>query len=211
VPNDSLVAERDTVAAATPVPLSAIDCGDPAALSVMVMAAVNAPEAKGPKWPWMVQFAPAASVVPQLFAKTNEDAFAPVRAMLVMDSVASPELVRVSVADPLVLPTFTLPNESFEADRDTNGTATPVPLSAIDCGDPAALSVMVMAAVSAPEAKGPKCPWIVQFAPAARVAPQLFAKTNEDAFVPVTAMLVIDNVAEPLLVSVTVCDPVIEP
>jgi hypothetical protein len=72
------------------------------------------------------------------------------------------------------------------------------------CGDPVALSVIVTAAVTAPVAVGAKCPWIVQFAPTARLVPQLFANTNEDAPVPVTVMLVIANVAVPVLVITTV-------
>jgi hypothetical protein len=76
----------------------------------------------------------------------------------------------------------------------------------MDCGEPVALSVIVIAAVSAPVVVGPKCPWIVQFAPAARLAPQLLPKTNEEASVPVTAMLVIDRLAAPVFVMVTDCD-----
>jgi len=45
-----------------------------------------------------------------------------------------------------------------------------------------------------------------QFAPTARLVLQLFAKTNEDAFVPVTRMLVIDSAALPELVKATYCD-----
>jgi len=82
----------------------------------------------------------------------------------------------------------------------------PVPVKAMLCGEPAALSVIVTAAVSAPVAVGAKCPWIEQLAPTARLVPQLLAKTNEDALVPVTAMLVIVNAAAPVLVIVTDCD-----
>lgn len=80
----------------------------------------------------------------------------------------------------------------------------PVPLRRMLCGDPLALSVIVTAAVNAPVIVGAKCPWIVQFAPTARLVPQLLAKMNEDAFVPVTAMLVIVNAAVPVLVMTTV-------
>jgi hypothetical protein len=186
-------------------------CGEPPALSTIFMDATNAPVVVGPKWPWMVQFAPAARVGPQLFVNTNDDAFVPVTPMLVIESVESPVLVRVTVCDPLIAPTFTVPNDSVVADSFSNGTATPVPLSAIDCGDPVALSVMVMAAVSAPEANGPKCPWTVQFAPAARLVPQALAKTNDEALVPVTATLAMESAALPVLVKVTDAEPLVDP
>jgi hypothetical protein len=80
-----------------PVPLNVIDCGELVALSVMVMAAANAPADAGAKWPWMVQLAPAARVAPQLFANTNDEASAPVTLMLEIVSVASPVLVIVTV------------------------------------------------------------------------------------------------------------------
>jgi hypothetical protein len=74
------------------------------------------------------------------------------------------------------------------------------------CGEPVALSVMVMAAVRAAAVAGVKCPWMVQFAPAARLDPQLFANTKEDASVPVTAMLVMASTELPVFVKVTLCE-----
>ena len=70
------------------------------------------------------------------------------------------------------------------------------------CGDPLALSVIVTAAVNVPVAVGAKCPWIEQLAPTARLVPQLFANTNCEAFVPVTATLVMLRAAAPVLVMV---------
>ena len=151
----------------------------------------------------MLQFAPAARLVPQLFANANEEAFVPVTVMPEMDNVRAPELVKVTDCDALVEPTFTEPNERLAADSFAIGAARPVPLSAIDCGEPLALSVMVMAAGREPVAMGLKCPWMLQFAPAARLVPQLFENAYEEAFAPVTAMLAIDNVALPVLVRVT--------
>jgi len=81
-----------------------------------------------------------------------------------------------------------------------------VPLSANFCGEPAALSLIVIAAVNTPITVGAKCPWMVQLAPSARLVPQLLAKINEDALVPVTAMLVIDRTEVPVLVIVTICE-----
>jgi len=91
---ERLVADNVT-GAATPVPLRATVCGELRAESFMVIAAVSAPAVVGPKWPWMEQLAPTARVLPQVFAKTNEDGSAPVKVMLEMLSGALPMLVRV--------------------------------------------------------------------------------------------------------------------
>ena len=71
--------------------------------------------------------------------------------------------------------------------------------------------MMVIEAVSAPVATGAKCPWIMQLAPTARLVPQLLANTNEEASVPVNAMLAIDTAAVPVFVIVTDCDPLDDP
>lgn len=86
-----------------------------------------------------------------------------------------------------------------------------MPLSAILCGEFAALSTMVMAAVRGPPTVGAKCPWMLQLAPTARLVPQEFPNVNEDALGPVTVMLVIDRAWPPVLVRVTVCDAVADP
>ena len=69
----------------------------------------------------MVQFAPAATLVPQLFANPNEEASAPVTAMLEMASAASPVLVSVTVCDALAAPTVSLPKLRLVADKLTAG------------------------------------------------------------------------------------------
>lgn len=79
-----------------PVPVSAMLCGELTALSVIVTEAVSAPSAAGVKWPWMVQLPPAATLVPQVLAITNEDASAPVTAMLEMASGKALVLVKVT-------------------------------------------------------------------------------------------------------------------
>src|ERR1035438_6254468 len=68
---------------------------------------------------------------------------------------------------------------------------------------------MVMAAVNAPNTVGAKCPWIAQVAPPARLDPQVFANTNEEAFAPVTPMLAMAKFAPPVLVKVTCCDALV--
>ena len=105
----------------------------------------------------MLQFAPAARLAPQLLTNTNEVAFAPVTAMLVIVSVALPVLVKVTACDAVAVPTAEEPNDRLVADSVAPGPR-PVPLSATLCGVPVALSVIRMAAVSAPPVKGAKCP-----------------------------------------------------
>ena len=208
-PNARLVADSVT-AGPSPVPLSAIACGEPPALSTIVMAAVRAPPVSGLKWPWMLQFAPAAKLVPQEFANVKDEAFAPVMVMLAIDSAWLPLLVIVMYCDAVTDPTATLPNATLVVDSVTAGPS-PVPVSAMLCGDPEALSVIEMAAVSDPPAVGSKSPVIVQVPPAATLVPHVFVNANEVAFAPVTPMLVIDNATPPVLVSVTDCVAVAVP
>lgn len=141
-----------------PVPLSVMVCGEPAALSVMVTAAVCAPVAVGAKCPWMVQLAPTVRLAPQVLAKTNEEASVPVSAMLVIVKVAVPVLVMVTDCDALVEPTMVAGNARLAAENVTGPDCNPVPVSAMVCGDVAALSVRVTAAVRAPVTAGAKCP-----------------------------------------------------
>lgn len=116
-----------------PVPLSAIVCGEPVALSVMVTAAESAPVVMGAKCPWMMQFDPTGKVVPQLFANTNEDASAPVTVMLVIDKAEVPVLVIVTDCDALEEPTVVAGNERLVAESVTGPAgAKPVPLNGID-------------------------------------------------------------------------------
>lgn len=192
----------------TPVPFKAMLCGDPAALSVTVMVAVAAPNTVGAKCPWMVQFAPTARLVPQLLANTNSDALVPVTAMLVIVNAAVPLLVIVTVCEVLVKFNDTWPNDRLVAENVTGAVgAKPVPVSAMFCGEVVALSVITMVAVFAPADVGAKWPWMVQLAPTARLGPQLLANTNCEPLLPRTAMLVMVSAVVPLLVKVTVCEP----
>ncbi|MDR3564229.1 MAG: hypothetical protein P4N59_22720 [Negativicutes bacterium] len=88
-------------------------------LSVMVTAAVIVPATVGAKYPLMVQLAPEARLVPQLFANTKEEAFVPVTAMLVMVNAAVPVLLIVTDCEVLAVPTATVPYEREVAERDT--------------------------------------------------------------------------------------------
>jgi hypothetical protein len=106
-----------------------------------------------------VQFAPAARLVPQLFAKSKDEASAPVNVILAIDTVVVPVLVKVTYCDALVAPTVVAGNVRLVAVRVTGSAgATPVPLNAMLCGELLALSVRVTAAVNAPVAVGAKWP-----------------------------------------------------
>jgi len=60
--------------------------------------------------------------------------------------------------------------------------------------------------VRGPVAVGAKCPWMEQLSPTAKVVPQVLAKSNWEASVRVTVMLVMIRVAVPVLVRVTDCE-----
>lgn len=113
-----------------PVPLSAMLKGEPGAPYPIVMAVVSGPVALGAKWPWMMQLAPAARLVPQLLAKTNEDASAPLSAMPVRVSVELLALVMVTDCEPLDVPSVVGAYDSARAERVIAGV-TPAPLSAM--------------------------------------------------------------------------------
>lgn len=141
-----------------PVPLNAIVCGEPLAVSVMVMVAVRAPVVAGAKCPWIVQLPPAATLLPHVLPKTNDDAFAPVNAMLPIPSVEVPVLVSVTLFEALDEPTVWLPNGRLAADRDAVVGVTPIPPRVKVCGEFVALSARVTEAVSAPVVAGVKWP-----------------------------------------------------
>jgi hypothetical protein len=69
----------------------------PPALSVTVNVALRAPLAEGVKVSAMLQLAPAARLVPQLFAALKSPGFVPPSAMLEIVSAAEPLLLRVTV------------------------------------------------------------------------------------------------------------------
>jgi len=144
------VDESDTVVVVAPVPVSAMDWGEPVAVSMMVMFALNAPTAVGSKCPWMVQLAAGARLTPHVFPNANEEAFVPVTAMLLMPSVQEPVLVRVTLCELVATPTISPPKDKLVDESDTVVAPSPVPVSAMVCGEFVALSVMVIAAVIAP-------------------------------------------------------------
>jgi len=141
-----------------PVPVSAMLCGELLALSTIETAAERPPVVAGAKWPWIVQFAPAARLVPQLLAITKDDASTPVTETLVIVSAVPPVFVRVTDCDAEDDPTVMLPNEMAVAESDAIGGLKPEPESVTVCVVVLASSVIVIAAVRVPVAVGAKLP-----------------------------------------------------
>src|SRR5579872_1828570 len=81
-PKARLEGERLTLPVPVPVPERLTVCGLPVALSVTLTAAVRVPAAVGVKVTLMVQWAPAATLVPQLLDWPKSPGSAPVRTML---------------------------------------------------------------------------------------------------------------------------------
>jgi hypothetical protein len=86
-----------------------------------------------------------------------------------------------------------------------------MPLSEAKWGLPAVLSVMVIEALRGPNWVGVKVTLMVQFAPAARLDPQVLFWLKSVTFAPERATLAMDTAAVPALVKATVCGPLKTP
>jgi hypothetical protein len=104
-----------------PEPLSRTVCGLPAALSAILIIPLRFPVAVGSKVTLMVQCAPAATVGPQSSVSPK---FV-VGVILVMLSMAVPELARVRGKGWLVWPTISMPKPKLVADTATFGDPLP--------------------------------------------------------------------------------------
>ena len=198
VPTDWFVNARADVERLTagmiPVPVSATVCGDPGALSLMVMFPVRLPATVGANATEMLQFAATARVTPQVLLWTKSPvAVMPPTAIV---SEAVPLLVNVRFWRGLTVPTNWLVNASTGGERIMAG-AIPVPIRATVCGDPGALSVMVTLLVRLPANVGTNVTEMLQLAATASVA-QVFPTKKS----PVAAMPLIASEAVPLLVKV---------
>jgi hypothetical protein len=153
-----------------------------------------------------VQLAFAASVDPQVFDSTKSSASPPVTAIELKDKVEEPPLVRVTVFAAEFVPLASLPkaNEVGLTVTVAALAVVPVPVTITVCGEPVALSAMLMLADLLPVDTGLKLTDRVQLAPAAKVDPQVFDKAKSSASAPDTAIELKDRLDEPLLVTVTV-------
>ena len=147
VVDDPEAAVMETAALA--VPLTVRDCGEFAALSVIEKVVVRTPMAVGEKTIEIVQEAFAAMEPLQLSAETlKSEELKPVRTELNICSAAPPEFVRVTVCGADGTPCVPAPGK-VRVDAglrvtagELGGAATAVPESRMNCGLPAALSVM---------------------------------------------------------------------
>jgi hypothetical protein len=181
-----------------PVPDSDEVCGLPTALSLTLAVPVLAPLAVGVNVMLILQLLAAANVDPQVVVETAKS---PVVEIVMPVKATACLLVRVNTFAAVVVPTV------VDAKARLAGVnvawAMPVPVRGTDCGLLFALSVIVIAPVRVPVAVGVKFTSILQFLPAASVAPQGFALAIR-AKSPLTVMLPMDNVPLPLLVMVTI-------
>jgi len=95
-PKLRLVGDRLTTGL-VPVPERATACGLPEALSVIAIDAVSALATEGVKITPIAQFAPAATLVPQLLLCAKSLGFVPVSPMLLTLRAALPVLLKVMV------------------------------------------------------------------------------------------------------------------
>ena len=184
-----------------PVPIRLTVCGLPAALSVIVMVPVRFPPAVGLNVTAMAQFAPAATLDPQVLVSAKSPALAPEIAMLVTLSAAFPLFESVTICGAVVISNNSEVKVRLTGDRPTMGPV-PVPLRTTFCVLPATpllLSVTVNVPVRLPSAVGLNVTLIVQLAPAATLVPQVSVAEKS----PPAAMLVTLNTALPVLLSVT--------
>ena len=119
--------DGDTVTAEIPVPLRLTVCGLPAALSLIVTAAVLVPRAVGVNRTLIVQLELAARLAPHVVVREKSPLFAPVIVMLAIVKTALPVLVTVTDWAALVVPTTRLPKER-EVGETLTAAAAPVPV-----------------------------------------------------------------------------------
>jgi hypothetical protein len=130
--------------------------------------------------------------------------------MLVMESEAFPEFVRVTTWGAVLVPRDTVPKARLAGARFATGVS-PVPLKGTFCVLPEALSENVRLALSAPIMLGANVTLAVQLAPAATVEPQVFVWLKSGAFVPVMVMPVIESETVPEFVRATTWAAVLVP
>jgi len=149
-------------AAAPPFPVIFSVCGEFAASSVIVNAALRTPGPSGANVSESWQFSLAVIAPTQLFeAIVKSPLLEPPRTMVCTCSVAFPELVSTRFCGALSVPSVTVPGKlsglGFKVTVGAGGGGgceVPVPDSTICCGLPEALSVTTTVADSEPDAEG---------------------------------------------------------
>jgi hypothetical protein len=205
VPEVGEAKSEKSLVAVEPIPVRLTDCGLPEALSVMLRVPVRLPDAVGVNVTLMVQFAPAATELPQVLVWAKS----PLAETLVRFSEALPVLESVTDCAALVVPTIWPAKVSEEVERLTTGAeaAAPVPVRLNDCGLPEALSVMLRVPMRVPDAVGVNVTLMVQLAPAATELPQVLVWAKS----PLAETPVRFSEALPVFASVTVCAALVVP
>jgi hypothetical protein len=192
---------------AVPVPESGTaSVGFTGSLLLILRTAVLAPPTVGLNVTLIVQFAPPATVAPQVFTEiAKSPAFAPESPMPLTVSGCVPVLDSVTVWAALVVFSSWLPNTRDDGDTPAMIEMPEPPSETASAGFTGSLLLTVRLADRAPTAVGVKVTLMVQFAAAARLAPQVFAEmAKSPAFAPVRPMLLIVSGQLPVLDSVTV-------
>jgi hypothetical protein len=209
---DSRVADVD---GAKPVPVSTAVAGLASSVPATDSVAEREPIAVGPNVTLIVQFAPAAKVVPQVppaarAGRTNTPVVVGtigVTVMLMAVSGTDPVLDSVTVCGALVVSNV-WDGKAVGVDRATAVWTMP-DRAAFNAG--AELRTLRLV-VRGPAALGVNVTLIVQLAPAAKLAPQVLVCAKSVVFPVVSPMLVISSeLVVSVLVSVTGCAALVRP
>ena len=129
--------ESVAVPLTAPVPVRGIDCGELATESVRTRKALRGPVAPGENVREMLQLAPAASELPQVFAyMLKSAAFTPESDMPVIERVAPPVFETVTCRGAAVVPSVTVPNAADAGLTLTFGTVPLPPVPVRDRSSP---------------------------------------------------------------------------
>ena len=159
------------------------------------------PVSCGVKVTFIAQLAPAARVLPQVPVSEKSARFPPVICILILLNPAVPRLVKVTVCGLLVVPTDWLPKFRLLGLSPAN---VPVPFRVTPCNCGAPASPTRRVAARAPSDVGVNVTLMLQLAPCARLAGQLFVWEKSPAFVPLMLAPVSSSGPAPTLVSVVV-------
>jgi hypothetical protein len=151
-----------------PVPINCTVCGLPCALVITVIMPVRVPAAVGEKLTFIVHFAVAAKLAPQLLVSRKS----PLGTMLSKVTRAPPSLVSVIGWAWLVVPTNCWLKVRLDVEKDRLGN-TPVPVRLTVWGVLLSEAVIESVPVRVPVAAGVKVTWMEQLLLAARLLPQL--------------------------------------
>jgi hypothetical protein len=166
-----------------PVPVRFTDCGEPEALSAMLIEVLSDPSERGANVTVIVQVAPAATVV-QLLDTPKALAFVPPTVTAVTLRGALPEFVKVMACE-AVVPSAVFGKAIVLGDKLTAGAGgTAVPVSAMVWEVPDSVPVMLSVPENVPVAVGAKVTITVQVAKTGNAEVQLFVSEKSEAFAP---------------------------